>query len=115
MAINPLDLDIIIYSLLKLEMTSVCLILKKYLNKNGFLYKINLLIFYISFIKFRIIDFYYHIIYKSTLYEIINKYTPNNTIGSIMLLVSCYGLYILNIYWFLQINKIIYKKIFIKK
>lgn len=101
---------IFIYPLLKTEISSIFYVLKYYLPKNTFFYNLNLAIFYLLFIKYRIIDFYNEIIYKNNSFNIVfDKYSKNNYYLSSILLASCYGLFILNLYWFLLINKILYK------
>jgi hypothetical protein len=100
------------YYIFKTEITSVFLILKQWLNNRSNLYNINAIIFYLLFLKFRIIDFYYNVIsYNSSIYYAINKYSKYNYFHNLYLLISCYGLYVLNLYWFLIINKIVYKQI----
>jgi len=106
------DKCILNYTLINTEMSTIFLILKCYINKNSKWYHINNGIFYLLFFKFRLIDYYNNVIrYDSTLYLIINKYTPNNYLGTGILLVSSYGLYILNLYWFLIMNKILFKQL----
>jgi hypothetical protein len=101
------------YPLLKTEISSIFLVLKFWLPVNTHAYNINMLIFYCSFLKFRIIDFYFEIVKNNVqifnvLIENYSKY--DNSIY--ILMGSVYGLYILNIYWFLLINKVFYKKYF---
>jgi hypothetical protein len=109
------DLHIITYSFIKTEISSIFLILKYYLDKKSAFYHINNIVFYILFFKLRIYDIYYNVIkYDSQIYTIINKYTPNSYYKSSILIVSCYGLYILNLYWFMLLSKILYKKIVCK-
>ena len=101
-----------IYPLIKTEISSIFLVCKYYIPKNWFIYNINLFLFFASFTKFRIIDFYYDVIYNNTNYmNIVNNYSSDNFISSGIFILSFYGLYILNIYWFLCINKILYKMI----
>jgi hypothetical protein len=113
--VDPLDGDHILYYMMQMEISTFCLILKYYLNKNSLAYNINNAIFYGLFTKFRIIDGYYGIIHKdSYFYTIISKYTPDNIVGTGIILSSCYLLYALNLYWFMIINKQLYKTIFSK-
>jgi hypothetical protein len=73
---------------------------------------VSSVLFYISFFKLRIVDFYYKVLYNHSSFEIIiSKYSTSNYYLSGLLLISCYGLYILNLYWFLIINKIVFKSI----
>ena len=100
------------YPLVKTEVSSIFLVLKYWLPVNTHAYNINLFMFYCSFIKLRIIDFYYEIVSNDQIFNafIENYYKYDNSIY--ILMVSVYGLYILNIYWFLIMNKVLYKKIF---
>jgi len=101
---------IFLYPLLKTEISSIFYVLKYWLPKNTILYNINTILFYISFVKLRIYDFYYEIIYKNSSFTtVFQVYSPTNYYLSSILLVSCYGLYILNLYWFSIMNKILYK------
>ena len=105
---------IFLYPLIKTEISSIFLILKFWIPKNNIFYHINSILFYLTFFKFRIVDFYNEILYENKNYHyIIENYSKTNIIMSFLLLISLYGLYILNIYWFLIINKILFKKIFI--
>ena len=106
------DRFIFLYPLLNTEISSIFYVLKYWLSKKSFFYTINSILFYISFFKLRIFDFYYKILYNHSSFEIVfQKYSHSNNYLSGILLVSCYGLYILNLYWFLIINKILYKSI----
>jgi hypothetical protein len=109
------DNNIITYSFFKTEISSIFLVLKYYLDKKSAFYHINIGVFYLLFFKLRIYDIYYNVIkYDSQIYTIINKYTPDSYYESSILIVSCYGLYILNLYWFMILSKILYQKIVCK-
>jgi len=113
--VNPVDGDNVLYYMMQMEISTFCLILKYYLNKNSLAYNINNTLFYGLFTKFRIIDGYYGIIHKdSYLYTIISKYTPDNMVGTGIIIASCYVLYGLNLYWFMIINKQLYQTFFSK-
>ena len=105
------DRFIIIYSLLKTEISSIFYILKYYIPNNTIYATINNLTFYITFLKFRIIDNYLEIFNNNTIDIIINKYLYKNYFIKYYLIISLYGLYILNIYWFFILTKILYKVI----
>jgi hypothetical protein len=95
------------YPLLKTEVSNIFLILKHYLPANTTIYNINMLLFYIFFMKFRIIDIYFEIFHNNCAFNVyIQNYSPSYIY---ILLASVYGLFILNIYWFLIINKTLYK------
>lgn len=98
-----------LYPLLNTEISSIFYVLKFWLPNKSFIYNLNTILFYLSFFKFRIYDFYYKIIQNNfCFYTIFQKYS-NSDYSSYVLLLSCYILYILNIYWFLIMNKILYK------
>ena len=99
--ISPSVRPIITYPVLNTEISSIFYILKYWL-KDPQLYTINLGIFYIAFFKFRIYDFY-TLIYTS--HVTINMPFPK--IG----LIACDGLFIMNLYWFALMNKIVYKNL----
>ena len=104
------DRFIFLYPLLKTEISSIFYVLKEWLPKKTVLYNINSLLFLVSFIKFRLYDYYYEIIYNNIYFDIIfQKYSPHNYYLPAISLASCYGLYILNLYWFSIIIKILYK------
>lgn len=104
--------SIFLYPLLKTEISSIFYVLKYWLPKKTVLYNVNTMLFYILFVKLRIYDFYYDIIYDNITFDIVfNRYSSSNYLLSSILLLSCYGLYILNLYWFLIMNKILYKTI----
>jgi hypothetical protein len=100
---------IFLYPLLKTEISSIFYVLKYWLPKKTIIYNVNTLLFYLSFGKLRIYDFYYEIIYNNSFDIIFKNYSHSNYYLSFILLISCYGLYILNLYWFLIMNKILYK------
>ena len=101
----------IIYSLLKTEISSIFYVLKFWLPKNTHLYNINNALFYLGFLKFRIIDMYFDVVSSGHIFNIIHNYSSSNIVLSLVLFGSCYGLYLLNLYWFVIINKILYKGI----
>lgn len=106
------DRFIFLYPLLKTEISSIFYVLKYWLPKKTILYNVNTILFYMLFLKLRIYDFYYEIIYNNISFDIVfQRYSPTNYYLSSILLISCYGLYILNLYWFLIMNKILYKTI----
>jgi len=101
---------------LKTETTSIFLILTYYINEKSVLYIVNGSIFYILFLKIRIIEYYSMTFDKnSNIYLIINKYSQDDKIHNYIFLYSFYGLFMLNIYWFLLINKKFYNKILLKQ
>ena len=94
------DRILFLYPLIKTEISSIFLILKKWIPKNNPVYHINSILFYLTFFKFRIVDFYNEILYDNKNYQYtIENYSKNNILMSLILLVAIYGLYILNIYF----------------
>jgi hypothetical protein len=106
------DAFLFLYPLLKTEISSIFYILKYWLPKNTVLYKINLFLFFAFFAKLRIVDLYYEILYNNVNFDILfQKYSHSNFVLSSILVVSCYVLYLLNLYWFIIMNKILFKTI----
>ena len=111
--ITPVNGFLFSFSLLKTEVSSIFLVLKYWIPENTIAYTINGLLLYTSFFKFRIVDGYNEMFKGNYAFdELINKYTPTNPVLSGVLYVSIYGLYILNLYWFLIMTKVLYKTIF---
>ena len=101
---------------LKTETTSIFLVCKHYITKNSMLYNINNVIFATLFFKIRIVEQYYNIFdNNSELYSYIKTHLPHDKFSNSLLLFGFGGLYILNVYWFCIILKIIYKQLFISK
>ena len=104
--------SIISYSLLKTEFSSLFYVLKNYLQKKSVAYNINNILFYLAFFKFRIMDMYYELIHSNIIYNhVIDTSSLIRLIPSTGVFVAVNGLYILNLYWFFIINKILYKGI----
>ena len=102
----------ILYPLIKTEISSIFYILKFWIPPKSLAYNINAVLFYGTFLKFRIYDFYYEILYNNISFNaLFQNYSPSNYLSQSIFMLSCYGLYILNLYWFLIMNKIIYKSI----
>jgi len=95
------------YPMLKTEISSIFYILNVWLPKNTHLHNINKVFFYLSFIKFRVYDYYMDLIQDHTLiHYIIQTYS---TEFSSLLYLSIYGLYLLNLYWLCVMNRMLYK------
>lgn len=106
-----IDLDSIYYVLyyfLNVEISSIFYIFKYWIPEDTNIFIINGLFFYGTFFKYRIYDYYLHII-KKNLYIIIDKYSHSNYFLSGILITSTYGLFILNLYWFSILTKILFK------
>lgn len=111
-SVDEINRFIFAYSLLKTEISSIFLVLKYWIPKKTYAYSINAVLFYLSFFKFRVVDMYNEVITCNNGFDIIiNKYTPNKPFVSGILYVSIYGLYVLNVYWFLIMTKIFYKQV----
>jgi hypothetical protein len=63
----------IIYSLLKTEISSIFYVLKYWLPKNTLAYDINSALFYLGFLKFRIIDLYFDLVNNSLVFDLESK------------------------------------------
>ena len=110
--VSLVDRTIFSYPLLKTEISSIFYVLKYWIPTKSVFYKINALCFYAGFFKFRIWDYYYEILENHSPFEVVlGKYSSTNPLLSAILFASCYGLYILNVYWFLIMNKILYKNL----
>jgi hypothetical protein len=86
-------------------------LIKKY-DLSPKLFLLNDLIFFATFFKFRLLDYYNQIIVNVDTYNVINKYSENNLIGGVTAYTGLYGLFLLNSYWFCVMCKILFKKIF---
>ena len=86
---------IFLYPLLKTEISSIFYVLKYWLPKKTILYNVNTILFYILFLKLRIYDFYYEIIYNNVSFDIVfQKYSPTNYYLSSILYLNRYYLFI---------------------
>jgi len=108
MQVQPPDDTDTILVLYKTEISTFFFVFKILLanNKNKLLVKINDLLFFITFFKYRIYDFYTILISNENLYIYAAKYSY-----SYILLSAVHGMFILNLYWFLIICKIAFKPI----
>jgi hypothetical protein len=107
------EVESLIYHFLKTELSTFFLIFRYYLPKDTYTYKINNYVFYGTFTKFRIVDLYQHVIHpNSQMYNFVQIYTPNNHVGTSIVLASCYTLYGLNLYWFFLMNRHLYRDIY---
>jgi hypothetical protein len=104
---NPQDRLLFLYPLVKTEISSIFYVLKYWLPEHTMAYNINLLLFYVSFMKVRIYDLYNEILYQNTSFDILA--TKGNNINLYGAYISVYGLYLLNIYWSMILNKVVYK------
>ena len=110
--VSSVDRIIFSYPLLKTEISSIFYVLKYWIPTKSVFYQINTVCFYVGFFKFRIWDFYYEILYNHSSFSVVlGKYFLINPVYSCILFVLCCGLYVLNVYWFLILNKILYKNL----
>ena len=104
--VNHTEFEQIWYHLLKTEISTIFLIFRYYFPKNTILYNTNLSLFYVTFTKFRMIDLYFHFVGpSSSIYVVIQKYTPHSPLVNALFLSCCYTLYGLNIYWYSIMNR----------
>lgn len=108
--VSFLDRLLFLFPLLKTEISSIFLVLKDYIPRQSIFYKINNALFYLTFLKFRVLDFYTDILHNNTYIEtVVQKYSVENWGMTLVLSGSLYGLYALNLYWFFIMNKVLYK------
>ena len=104
---NPPDRLLILYPLVKTEVSSIFYVLKNWLPENTKVYNLNLLLFYFSFMKFRIYDMYVELIHRNTTFDILVKNVPTSYLYGTY--ATVYGLYLLNLYWGMILNKMLFK------
>lgn len=106
------DYKFIILTLYKTEISTFFYVFRLYLKNSNISKNIILLndiLFFLIFLKFRIIDYYINIIINPTTYLILNNY------HSSCIFFPLYGIFLLNLYWVMIIFKIIYKSIITHK
>lgn len=122
--ISPENGAIIILSLYKTELSTFLYVFRQVLNEPSnttsktkltspikYLNHLNTALFFITFFKFRLLDFYNNVIVNPAVYEQMYIYTKNNTSQTVFIYSGLYGLFILNTYWFVVMCKIIYKPV----
>jgi hypothetical protein len=107
MDVSPEDKFLFAYPLLKTEFSSVFFTLRSILPEKSVLYSINNFVFYLTFLKFRIYDFYFSLLHKNKLFDDIFKTYSYRY--STLLWGSCYGLFAMNLFWALIITKVGFK------
>lgn len=80
-------------------------------NQKCILQKINNMFFYLSFFKFRIYDCTKNIFLNTNGFQIMETYTKGLFINQFIVYFGVTGLYILNLYWFTIMTKILFKPI----
>ena len=111
MNVSSGDSTTIILTLYNTEISTFFYVAKLFLsagpNKGAFIRNviaINDILFFMTFLKFRVYDFYVYIIGNPETYIRLEKYS-----GHLLLYMSLHTLYILNLYWFSIICKIVAK------
>ena len=111
------DSEISIIPLYKTEISTIFYSIKVIMKNNAFFKKyfshLNDILFFTTFIKFRIYDVYSIVLVNPTFYSQMAKYT-NTIFKQCFLYVPIYCFYGLNVYWFLIMCKIFAKSL-IKK
>lgn len=108
---KPEDRFLFTYPMLKTEISSVFYVLKSWLPQHSNVYHINSALFCLSFIKFRIYDYYDAMIHQNKVMDyMIQVYSAE---FSSLMYLSVYGLFSLNIYWVFLIQKQVYKTFFL--
>ena len=105
---EPDDIIIFLHVLINTELSSIFYIFKYWLPEDTIISYINLILFFGTFFKFRIYD-YYKILHNHS--EFTNLFEKNSYNLSKIMVTSIYSLFILNLYWFTIIIKISYKMI----
>jgi hypothetical protein len=75
----------------------------------------NNIIFFLSFFKIRIFDYYVYAINNPVMYENLYNYVGDRIFDNILMYSGIYGFFILNMYWFLVMCKILCKTFFGEK
>lgn len=104
-----IEIETIVNAILSTEISTNFLIMKNILSKNniiGCIVHINNLLFVVTFFYYRLYNYGIKVVVSKPLwYIVINNFTNMETI---FLYFSLYGLFFLNIYWFVLILKKIY-------
>lgn len=108
----------IYFSMLLPEVSSLFLIFNCWLaDSKGTIMKtiqnINYILFIFAFVKLRVYDYYY-LITNPEIYTVFSKYTHGEWGVSLHVFSTIIGLFLMNLYWFSIICKMIYKGIIIK-
>lgn len=112
------DSSYIYFSMISTELSSIFLIFNYWLTDSksvimkGF-QNSNYILFIVFFTKLRVYDYYYFVTNPET-YTILSKYTGGEFGASLHFYSGIFGLFVLNLYWFSIILKIIYKGVIIK-
>ena len=77
--------------------------------------KTNDVIFFVFFFKIRIVDYYIYAINNPIMYENLYNYVGDRIFDNILMYSGIYGFFILNMYWFLIMCKILCKQFFGEK
>jgi hypothetical protein len=116
----------LIHSIYKTEISSFFYVLKIWLEeKNAFTSRlsnnqtnmakqINNALFYLTFFKFRIYDFTQDVIFNTEGFYVMEKYTKGIILNRVILYSGLVGLYLMNLYWFFIMTKILCKQTIVK-
>ena len=107
--VDRADKMAVAYYMYKTEISSIFLVLKYWLPQ-GRVYEVNNVLFLVTFFKFRILEYTALLGPSSPVYATFDTYQPHIA-GKGVFLVSVYGLYALNVYWFALICKLAVKSI----
>jgi hypothetical protein len=109
--ITPEYSIVLLYPCYAIEMSSVLYILRYWLPRKSVLYTINSVLFYIVFFKLRIVDYYFQMLDNSRFYEVVLISSGGNSYTVSLLVFSVIGLYLLNVYWFFFMSKLLVKTV----
>lgn len=102
------DVIALVYPCLRVEISSIFYILRYWLPKKSPLYMVNSIVFFLAFFKFRIFDFFCDLLIYTD-FTTVSRTLTQNTSMYILLYTCAYGMYLLNLYWFIMMTKILIK------
>jgi len=105
----------VVLALYKTELSTFFYIFKclmdTYNIKSTILTTMNNSLFFATFFKYRIYDYFFDVIINPITYSVLDTYSGGSRESVFFACGGIYGLYILNIYWFSIMCKILYKPI----
>jgi len=106
---EPDEIVVFINVLINTELSSIFYIFKFWLPEDTSISYVNSVLFFITFFKYRIYD-YYKILHNHE--DFTRLFEKNTYHRSKIMVTSIYSLFFLNLYWFTIMTKIFYKKLF---
>jgi len=110
---EAVDDSIIVSSLYKTEISTFFyifkLLMETYKIKSKTLTTINNALFFMTFFKYRIYDYYVDVVANPMTYAVFHSYSGDSLLQLSIIHFGVYGLFVLNLYWFTILCKILYK------